>query len=76
MSFSSRAFVGVLALVSGVHAMAFAGPEPTTTQDSLARVEGGWSPNPTQAPNFELVKREVAGADTCGWYSDLTTSKR
>ena len=74
MVLSSHLAVGILSLTSSVYGIAFATPEPTITKDSLARVDDGWSPNPTPGPKFELAKRELAEPNTCGWYADGTSS--
>lgn len=61
--------LGLLSLTCSAYGIAFATPEPTITKNSLARVDDGWSPNPTQGPKFEPMKRELAGLETCGWYA-------
>jgi hypothetical protein len=74
---SSRAAVALLSFASAVYGLAYTTPEPTSSKDNHARVEEGWSPRPTEGPNgpaYELLKREMAGADTCGWYGEGTSS--
>lgn len=75
MVFSSRLVVSIFSLTSSVYSIAFATPEPTLTKGDHARVDDGWSPNPTKAPKFELAKRVLAGPETCGWYGDGVNSR-
>jgi hypothetical protein len=47
-------------------------PEPTVTDPAVMR--DGTSPVPTDGPRHELVKRDSALWDTCGWISSSTSS--
>lgn len=60
-------FVGSLSLLALV-GTAFSKPlfpEPTITDPAVMR--DGVSPVPTNGPRHELVKRDLASSDTCGW---------
>jgi hypothetical protein len=46
-------------------------PEPTITDPAVLR--DGTSPLPTNGPRHELVKRDSAFYDTCGWISSCAS---
>ncbi|KAF2436308.1 hypothetical protein EJ08DRAFT_234216 [Tothia fuscella] len=71
----SRFAVALLSLASFSDAIAYTTPRPTTVEDDLARVEDGWTPKPTEGPLLELLKRDNALPDTCGWYLEGTSSR-
>jgi len=70
---SSRNIIAlsVVALAQAAFSAGLAAPEPTITKP--ANVEDGFSPKTTNGPRHELVKRDTALWDTCGWISSSRT---
>src|ERR1700722_15871805 len=62
--------LSILALAGTALSRAFV-PEPTVTDPAVMR--DGVSPVPTNGPKHELVKRDSALWDTCGWISSSTS---
>ncbi|KAF2101854.1 hypothetical protein NA57DRAFT_73293 [Rhizodiscina lignyota] len=51
-----------------VSAINFPGPSPTLSLEALQRAAEGWTPKPTTAPlRIDLMRRDEAFYDTCGW---------